>query len=689
MKHRPGTIALPPLMIAVLLLTAASLLACGPATQTEPQGPPASQAVAQDSDADPTPTSTPTPTPTPEPLKYPNLDATLQEIVARFEAEELSESEAAAQAHTYHGSSVLITVDLSANIDAVDAWMEGRDVSSRHTNATHIPPNIHAFVKVSLLGALSQQEGIIQVKETVPPWADLPSGQDPSGASGARGASGGTGAEGPSGDAAGPRLPLWLKGHPYHNLKGELDYLVDSYERGELTEAEAAAQTEDNQGSAVSVIVELINDPANTDAVIAWLKSKGVSAEYVAKHEAPHPHYVGAYVPVSMMGALSRQPGVIRITPPRPPNLPSEKPSGSWPAPQSDVQGQASSPTPTPAPTVVSQGDAAHRAPAWRTATYSHDGTGVKVGIIDTSFDGFGSLMGSGNELPPASKVEAQCYTSRMDTSPSLVIADCGDNVLGVSHHGTAVAQAVMDMAPEVSLYISNSALGAGNRAARTRLKQDVDWMITQGVKVINYSVGWGLTEGLGDGAPQEINAVLDTIDTAVASGIIWVNSAGNEHRRRWHGPFTDTNSPRDTYHDYGLNDDRNYINNVQVGKPIIVEMRWDDSWKSADCDVDLYLFRDGRSSPVRISIDSQFGRADDKPYEVIKYSPTVAGDYYLRIRKFRCLDASDLSWLQLYVSGPYHLEHFSTRYSIEFPAESKKEPWHAGGGGRQVVYSR
>ena len=271
-----------------------------------------------------------------------------------------------------------------------------------------------------------------------------------------------------------------------------------------------------------------------------------------------------------------------------------------------------------------------------------------------------------------AARVEAQCYTSHMDTSPSPVIADCGDNAPGDSHHGTAVAQAVMDMAPEVSLYISNSALGAGDEFARTRLKQDVDWMITQGVKVINYSIGWGLTEGLGDGAPQEINAVLDTIDTAVASGIIWVNSAGNEHQRRWHGPFTDTNSPRDTYHDYALNDDRNYINNVRVDKPVIVEMRWDDSWKSADCDVDLYLFRDGLNSPVRISIDSQFGRADDKPYEEIKYSPTVAGNYYLRIRKFRCLNASDLSWLQLYVSGPYHLEHFSTGYSIEFPAESK-----------------
>ena len=362
MKHRLGTIALPPLMIAVLLLTAASLLACGPATQTEPpQGPPASQAVAQDSDADPTPTSTPTPTPTPEPPKYPNLDATLQKIVARFETEELSESEAAAQAHTYHGSSVLATVDLSANINVVDAWMEGRGISPRHANATHIPPNINAFVNVSLLGALSQQEGIIQVKETVPPWADSPSGQDPGGASGAGGASGGTGAEGPSGDATGPRLPLWLKGHTYHNLGSPLDYLVDLYERGELTEAEAAAQTEDYQGSSVGVEVELISDSANTDAVAAWLTSRGVSVENTLKDDDSHA--IGAYVPVSVLGALSRQPGVVRITPLTGPNLPSEKDSGSRPAPQSDVQAQVSMPTPTPLPTVVSQGVAAHRAP--------------------------------------------------------------------------------------------------------------------------------------------------------------------------------------------------------------------------------------------------------------------------------------------------------------------------------------
>ena len=120
-----------------------------------------------------------------------------------FEAEELSESEAAAQAHTYHGSSVLVTVDFSANIDAVDAWMEGKDISQRNVNATHIPPNIHAFVKGVTAGRPLPAGGSHPSQGDPPSLGDLPSGQDPGGASGAGGASGSTGAEGPSGDAAG------------------------------------------------------------------------------------------------------------------------------------------------------------------------------------------------------------------------------------------------------------------------------------------------------------------------------------------------------------------------------------------------------------------------------------------------------------------------------------------------------
>ena len=206
---------------------------------------------------------------------------------------------------------------------------------------------------------------------------------------------------------------------------------------------------------------------------------------------------------------------------------------------------------------MTSQGVAAHGATAWDTAGYK--GSDVKVGIIDSGFDGFSSLMGT--ELPSASKVEAQCYTSNLDLHPSNKLADCGGRITGMDYHGTAVAQAVVDVASEVSLYISNASSVVGSEEAAVRLKNDVDWMIREGVDVINYSQQWPFSEGLGDAVPRYGNSPLDTICTAVtrgtattcaaaatagaavAGGIIWINNAGNDNQRLWHGSFSDTNT--------------------------------------------------------------------------------------------------------------------------------------------------
>ena len=172
-----------------------------------------------------------------------------------------------------------------------------------------------------------------------------------------------------------------------------------------------------------------------------------------------YPNIISGLVPVSLLATLSQQPGVYRI---KIAGVPGNRlaPGGFGPInpdPQSAPQGAPqSNPPPTPTPTpVTSQGVAAHGATAWDTAGYR--GNGVKVGIIDSGFDGFNDLMGT--ELPPASKVEAQCYLSDLDLNPSTNIADCGDSVPHIDYHGTLVAQAVVDVAREVSLYISNASL--------------------------------------------------------------------------------------------------------------------------------------------------------------------------------------------------------------------------------------
>ena len=648
----------------------------------EPQVQPTPKVVAQDSEPDPTPT--PTPTPTPEPPKYPNLDTFLRDLVAKYEAEELSEAAAAAKAPVYHGSSVLVEVDLPTNIDVVYTWMGNQGISARYKDPEHIPPHMYAYVPVSLLGALSQREGV----DLVQPIQD---GDGIFAASqGAGGASGGSAPD----STSEPKLPLWLKGYPYPKLKGKLEELVYRYEQGELTAEEVASEFGDRgEGSSVHVQIKLSPDPANTDAVVAWLKSKGLSSFHVTKSEV-YPNFISGFVPVSLMVTLSERPGVWRVGTPGGPGGGSEaRPSRTRTSQSAE---QSSAPTTT---TPREQ----HGADQWNSAGY--EGSGVKVGIIDQSFDGFNSLMGK--ELPPGYRVEAQCYTSDFDTTPSTNIADCGDNIAEVDYHGTAVAQAVYDIAPRASLYISNASILVNTDKAATRLKNDVKWMIGKGVDVINHSQNWNFKEGLGDGTPIYTNSPLDTVCIAVTrgtadtcsaalqagatdtGGVLWVNIAGNRNQSIWHGPFSDTDTPVDNFHDYTSTDDRNYIT-VVAGNKVTAEMRWDDSWGGADCDLDLKLYRDGRATPVDFGNDYQAGRTDDIPYEIVKEdNPSATGRYYLRVERpghsTNVASCANVGWLQLYVWSPHTLEHSETGYSIGIPADSKSDGLLAVGG-RQVL---
>ena len=68
--------------------------------------------------------------------------------------------------------------------------------------------------------------------------------------------------------------------------------------------------------------------------------------------------------------------------------------------------------------------------------------------------------------------------------------------------------------------------------------------MADHDVDVINHSLTW-LWTGPGDGSSPFSWSILNSVDAAVASGITWVNSAGNYALRTWYGAFTDTDSDR------------------------------------------------------------------------------------------------------------------------------------------------
>ena len=283
----------------------------------------------------------------------------------------------------------------------------------------------------------------------------------------------------------------------YPNLGSNLDQLAASALKGKTSAREAAEDKPVHRKPSIAVTIYL---SGNMNDVVKFLEENSGSPRNVGED------YIEAYVPVSLLGRVSEQPGVIRVreiipptatqlTPPQPPQITQQ---------------------------VTGHGPPVHRSSAWNQAGLR--GQGIKVGVIDIpfGFNGFSRLMGT--ELP--STVQARCYTSRGRFTRFL--ASCENAILG-SDHGTLVAQAIIDIAPEVSLYIATPQSSGDLQTA-------TDWMVSQGVSVIVHSITHQY-DGPGDGTSPFSNSPLRAIDRAVAGGSVWVNSAGNDGQSTWFGP--------------------------------------------------------------------------------------------------------------------------------------------------------
>ena len=115
---------------------------------------------------------------------------------------------------------------------------------------------------------------------------------------------------------------------------------------------------------------------------------------------------------------------------------------------------------------------------------------------------------------PPAAGV--LCFDSFLVSSSRATPGDCP--VRG--KHGTAVAEAVINTAPDASLYLVQLAPTVDLRAA-------VDWLANQDVDIINMSLGFAW-DGPGDGTSHLQSSPLRLVDAAVNRGLTWINSAGN-----------------------------------------------------------------------------------------------------------------------------------------------------------------
>ena len=435
-------------------------------------------------------------------------------------------------------------------------------------------------------------------------------------------------------------LPPIVKVPPKHpNLDSNLNRLVEEAEAGTQPGAGQQPKATDDAGPAPageSVLVTFHIEPGQVSSVRQFLEDNNVFIRNVGED------WIEAHVPPVLLGAASELPGVRRVDtviPPQPQSLGS----------------------------VVSQGVELHQADAWHRMGYR--GQGVKVGVIDTGFQGFSELQGG--ELPR--NVTARCYFSG-PWAPSSQLSDCEQAPCEeiACQHGTAVSDTVVDVAPEVELYIANP-MSWGD------LRDAADWMAEQGVQVINMSLGWG-ADGPGDGTSPFSDSPLRTVDAAVSNGITWVNAAGNSARGVWYGTFSDPDG--DGVHNFAPQDEGNafflpYVAESPSRSRVTAFMRWDDSWGGADCDLDLHLVRSTPGPERDIVIDSddafQGGGAYDIPFAVVQArtaSISHQGTYYLAITMHTCPDAP--AWIQLTAWMADDLQYYSPGHHIGNPAESR-----------------
>ena len=427
------------------------------------------------------------------------------------------------------------------------------------------------------------------------------------------------------GDDSPPTLPEKpeLK---YPNLGSNLDQLVASINKGKTSAKEAAEDAPARPEASVPVTIYL---SGNLDEVVKFLEENGGLPRNVDED------YIEAHVPVSLLGLVSEQPGVIRVRKIVPPATTQLVP------PQ----------LPKIAQQVAGHGPPVHGSSAWNQAGLR--GRGIKVGIIDLpfGFNGFSRLMGT--ELP--STVQARCYTSLGKFTRFL--ASCENAILG-SNHGTLVAEAVIDIAPEVSLYIATP-------RSQGDLKTTTDWMVSQGVSVIVHSITHEY-DGPGDGTSPFSNSPLKTIDRAVAGGSVWVNSTGNDGQSTWFGP--PVNSDGDTWIDFNGSDESIDMQ-LEAGDEIRVQLRWEDSWDGAASDFDLFIYTYPTQVIAASSFDPQQGRPGQIPLESLSYIAPRDGWYSISVAHH---SGSMPEWIQITAWGIDYIEPHTEHSGIATPAESR-----------------
>ena len=261
-------------------------------------------------------------------------------------------------------------------------------------------------------------------------------------------------------------------------------------------------------------------------------------------------------------------------------------------------------------------------------------GKGLHVGVVDIGFSYWDKAELDG-ELPKSA----------------------GNPNNSNSYHGTACAEVVADMAPEVTIHpLMHSSLAKLEYFVKTDLKKS-------GITVISRSLS-----STGGGFGGTTGAWCDLAKKVNAAGVAWVNSAGNYGGGRyWSGTFTDADN--DGWHDFapGLE-----VNSFKLSSTdtITIGLTWNDYPHTAE-NYDLYVYRydNGKWVNYYSRKTTQSGTQEPKEY-MKKTSP--AGTYGMAIYRKKGTKAG-MNLRAFKYDGGGSFKYYQRHRSMNTAAECKE----------------
>lgn len=215
------------------------------------------------------------------------------------------------------------------------------------------------------------------------------------------------------------------------------------------------------------------------------------------------------------------------------------------------------------------------------------------------------------------------------------------------SRHGTACAEIIGDVAPNVTLYM----IGL-EESSVSGFKEAVDKLLNWNKRIDIVSCSIDFSYGLFDKGDSICRAVRNL----TKNGTIWITSAGDEAQRHWQGTFRDENE--NAFNEFGPGDEALNLT-LQRGMPLEVWLSWNDSWSNASQDYDLYVF--APDGTYAISKKLQDGHEGQEPVEMVFMLAPVSGNYSIKIRKYSA--SRDNTVFQLFASqelSKYNVESSS-----------------------------